>query len=818
MQTIATRAADADALAPPAVTSTQTAKQWIDRCVRRALGVEPEDARDPVDASLRLIATAHIAAIVLCIPNALIWSTVVSPWFAVVYAAAASAWAGSLYLLRHTRRPRLAGRTGCAILYLLCTACALLLRETNGAAVAYLLIVPVAAGIASTRRDVWAWYAVCSATAIGLDLLGSGVDLHSAGGTAKPLSAAISLVVAPAMLVIAVLSSTLIAAQRRLERRLDRELDDARDEAANREILVLAAQRANAESSFHAAAEAVAPLIASIPHVESVAIWDARLPGSALARVAGAGTREGEDHECGSIVPVTLSGPDAIQIDRETGRCCVRVRGGSQDFGVVDVSAETIDQRLQEALLHVASHLAHVGTRELAATALLREASEDQLTRLPNRRAFLERLTRVLEEADQENRLVALLFLDLDGFKRINDSLGHAAGDAVLQVTARRLQRSIRLSDEVFRGSGTESSVARLGGDEFTILLDEVSSADDGDIVARRVIEMVEKPIRYGEHELRLRASVGIALYPEDAASADQLVHRADSGMYEAKKVERSAYRRIAVASAGPNVLELEAELRTAISERQLRFHLQPIIDARTGEIAAAELLARWQHPERGCIAAGEFIPFAERHGMMTEIGGELFESACDWLAASQASLPEGFRLAMNVSPRQIEDSDFVVHVATRLARGDIPVSQLEFEITETALIEDSPELNGHLCALNGIGIHFSLDDFGTGYSSLSLVKRFPISRLKIDRSFVQGLPDDPEDLAIVAATLSMAESLGLSVVGEGIEDEAQQEFLCARGCDELQGFLLGKPMPPEDFLNLIESRRDARRHEEDPT
>lgn len=470
-------------------------------------------------------------------------------------------------------------------------------------------------------------------------------------------------------------------------------------------------------------------------------------------------------------------------------------------------------------LQQVTIQLGHIAERERAAELILREALNDSLTNLPNRRAFHDMLEQQILAADKDSERLALLFIDLNGFKRINDSLGHAAGDKVLQVVAQRLKRTVRQSDIFCQARDRAvQTISRVGGDEFTVLLDNIQSPGDADVAAQRILDALATPVRLNGQEFKVGASIGIALFPDDARRVDALIRSADAAMYTAKRRGGSGFSRYRACDTTVDSIAFEAEMRRALLDKQFEMHYQPVFNCDSGEVVGAEALIRWRHPQRGWISPGKFIPLAEEIGLISEIGQFQFDSVIRWFEATRDYLPENFRVALNLSPTQVEDASFVTWLAGRLAASELAMRQLELEITETALLADTPEARDHLRALSGLGLCITLDDFGTGQSSLSLLKRFPIGRLKIDRSFVSGLPGRSEDVAIVGAVLSMAHSLGIPVVAEGVEDEAQRQFLRHRKCDEMQGFLLGKPMTGDalkrcfirdSFLHLPAANQD---------
>lgn len=490
------------------------------------------------------------------------------------------------------------------------------------------------------------------------------------------------------------------------------------------------------------------------------------------------------------------------------------VKDGKSVVGVLEISTNTPqdpDQSQGWLLQQIAIQLGHIAERERTAELIQREARHDSLTSLPNRRAFEDMLEREIQTAQKEEHEAALFFLDLNGFKRVNDSLGHAAGDQVLQVVAERLKSTIRQSN-LKRHSRERAidSISRVGGDEFTLLLGKVGTGQVADTIAQRIIDALASPIRHNGQQFNIGVSIGIAFYPQDAQHADALIRYADDAMYLAKRRGRSGFSRFEASDNTIDSLSFEAEMRYALENHQLEMHYQAVFSCEDRTAVGAEALIRWRHPVRGWISPAEFIPFAEKSGLMADIGHFQFDTVLQWFETAYTDLPDDFRVALNLSPTQVEDSAFINWLIERLSKTTVPMQQLELEITETALLADTPEARNNIQQLAGLGLCITLDDFGTGQSSLSLLKRFRIGRLKIDRSFVSGLPDRNEDAAIVSAVLSLAHSLDIPVVAEGVEHEVQHLFLAHRGCHDMQGFLLGKPM---ENAALVESLKNPQPH-----
>jgi diguanylate cyclase (GGDEF)-like protein len=434
----------------------------------------------------------------------------------------------------------------------------------------------------------------------------------------------------------------------------------------------------------------------------------------------------------------------------------------------------------------------------------------DSLTGLPNRRMYRDRLNRALGHARRRRQILATCYVDLDGFKRINETLGHEVGDRLLREVAERLTRCVRVNDAVARSDAEapEAEISRLGGDEFTILVTEISEAQDASRVARRVLEGLAAPYVIDGREMVVTGSMGIAVYPFDGEDVDTLLRNADTAMYCAKGRGRNNYQFYArsMNAEASRRLHLETRLRQAIDRDEITIHYQPLIYAASGELAGTEALLRWDDPDMGIVYPNEFIPVAEETGLIISLGDWVLRGACAqfqaWRAAGLA-LP---RMAVNLSGLQLRQPRMVETVAQVLEETGVDPSCLELEITESTIMQDDDITSATLGELRDMGIGLALDDFGTGYSSLSYLRRFPLTRVKIDRSFVKEIPGDASDSALTAAVINMAHSLGLRVVAEGVETEEQAEFLREMGCDELQGFLFS-PAVPSDALGALVSK-----------
>ena len=436
-------------------------------------------------------------------------------------------------------------------------------------------------------------------------------------------------------------------------------------------------------------------------------------------------------------------------------------------------------------------------------------AYHDNLTGLPNRAMFREYLTRALSQAERAGQKLGILFLDIDGFKRINDTLGHQTGDLLLKEVARRLSSRLREEDMMSHGDDVtkpEDLLARLGGDEFIVLLTSIHDLHGPGAVARRFIKALGETMTLNGQDCNIGASIGIAIYPDDGGDAGELIKHADIAMYHAKSLGKNAYQYFQ-ASMNAAVLEraaLEAKLRKAIAEQHLSLHYQPQIDPLTMQVLGLEALIRWTDPESGPISPGAFIPLAEETGLILPIGEWVINEACrqarQWDTRGLPAVP----ISVNVSGVQFERQDVAEIVSLAVTRHHLPRGRLEVEITESAIMRHPERAVAALRTLRESGVGVALDDFGTGYSSLSYLRRFPIDTLKIDRSFIQEIDQNEEDAEIVAAIVAMAHTLGLRVIVEGVESEAQLKVIVAKHCDIVQGFVFSRPLPASEIPSLL--------------
>ena len=455
----------------------------------------------------------------------------------------------------------------------------------------------------------------------------------------------------------------------------------------------------------------------------------------------------------------------------------------------------TLEQRVEERTLELArvnaGLQAEVAERRLADQRVVHMAHHDALTGLPNRTLFADRVGQAIARAHRRDGKIAVLFLDLDRFKNVNDSLGHAIGDLLLTAVAERLTNCLR----------EEDTAARLGGDEFIISLPDVADAGEAARVAARILGELAKPFTIAEHQLHADGSIGIALYPTDGDTAETLMRNADTAMYHAKESGRANYQFFSaqMTERVSRRLSTETDLRRALEHGEFALHYQPLIDLAEGRVSGAEALLRWPQNEHRLMSPSEFIPIAEDTGLIIPLGEWVLLEACSQAQAWQVRHP-GLKISVNLSARQFRQKDLIGMIERVLGETGLAPALLELELTESMLMHHAEETIGILTRLDEMGVRLAIDDFGTGYSSLSYLKRFPIHSLKIDRSFVRDISTDPDDAAIVTAIVAMARSLDLSVTAEGVETDEQAAFLRSLACHHAQGYHFGRPMPAQEF------------------
>ena len=462
----------------------------------------------------------------------------------------------------------------------------------------------------------------------------------------------------------------------------------------------------------------------------------------------------------------------------------------------VTLALSFIDARMVTRTAKMAASL------QRANDELQRLALQDPLTKLPNRLLLQDRIDQAIAQAQRASSNTAILFVDLDRFKLINDSLGHCVGDELLRAVAQRVHHLVRAED----------TVSRLGGDEFVILQRHATGILDAQDLAHRILLALREPFRVHDQELLVTPSIGISVFPMHGDTAQALITRADAAMYSAKQAGRNTYRvfETDMSTFFPERLMLENDLRRAIVRGEFELHYQPKVDVETGRVVGMEALLRWRHATRGLIAPADFIPIAEDSGAIVEIGRWVIEEACRQNVKWQRAGAPQLRIAVNISGVQFRQPDLLETIANALASSGLHPECLEIEITESVIMQDPSAMIVLLEKLSAMGVHVSIDDFGTGYSSLSYLKRFPLDKLKIDRSFIRDISSDTEDAAITRAIIGLAHNLRLKVVAEGVETREQLEFLRSLGCDEYQGYFKSKPLPAAEFQRLVLSSNET--------
>lgn len=459
----------------------------------------------------------------------------------------------------------------------------------------------------------------------------------------------------------------------------------------------------------------------------------------------------------------------------------------------VALLTSVLDARLEARTAELARSLT-LANQELTQLAL-----HDTLTDLPNRTLLADRIEQAIAKVAEQGGCFALMFIDLDGFKPVNDAFGHHIGDLLLKAVAARLRGHLHSQD----------TLARIGGDEFVLLV-ELREPNDAMDVAVKQVNLVSRPFRVAEHDLQLTASLGIVLYPGNGLDQHELLRNADAAMYHAKSAGKNGYS-FFDASMNSNArqqLQLLQDLRQALEQRQFRLHYQPKFDAQNCQPIGAEALLRWEHPQQGLLLPDRFIGLAEKTGLIIPIGEWVLIEACRQMRQWLDQGHHGWRMAVNLSAIQFCHAGLVDSVARALQQNSLPANCLTLEITETTAMHDADASLTVLQRLSDMGVDLSIDDFGTGYSSLMYLKRLPANELKIDRGFVRDLEQDSDDAAIVSAIVALGQALGLRIVAEGVETDRQQDFLTRLGCDSLQGYLLGQPVPAEQFMGKLQAMR----------
>ena len=572
-------------------------------------------------------------------------------------------------------------------------------------------------------------------------------------------------------------------------------------------------------SQFDTVAENAQDAIITIDQAGTVRSWN-----RAAERMFGYSLDEMMGHAVELIIPESFKAAHRMALQRfvETGKPRLI---GATEYRAITKQGDEIELEVSLAHWRSGSSLAFaaimrdITERKRTEQQLEFLASYDALTGLPNRTFFRRKFESTLAFAKSEGRALALLFLDLDRFKQINDTLGHSIGDELLRAVANRLQEVVRGGDYVARPNPTGSQLAlsRFGGDEFTILLSSLTDPQDAGIVAKRMLSALAEPIVLHGRNFFATMSIGIATYPADAADVETLMRNADLAMYQTKNRGGNGFQfyNASMNTAALRKQQLSSGLRRALEHDEFRLHYQPLRATTSGEIVGAEALLRWTDPEGNMVPPAEFIPVAEETGLIVPIGEWVLRTACKQAKAWSEDGLQPIVVAVNVSAYQLQRSGFAELVASILRDAGLSPASLDLDITESAITENDVKTMATLRELSDMGIRLALDDFGTGYSSLSRLTTFPIHRVKIDRSFISNLTVSPDGAPLVEAILAMAKSLGLEVIAEGVETEAQLQFLCERGCDEVQGYLLSPPIPADEFRRFLDEQKPpGARHE----
>ncbi|MCW9047098.1 MAG: EAL domain-containing protein [Gammaproteobacteria bacterium] len=423
-------------------------------------------------------------------------------------------------------------------------------------------------------------------------------------------------------------------------------------------------------------------------------------------------------------------------------------------------------------------------------------AYHDVLTGLPNRMLFMDRIDQAISRAQRENGKFAILYIDIDHFKVINDSMGHAAGDQLLNIVSQRLTETLRKTD----------TIARLGGDEFTIIIEDLDEAESVVLVAKNILATLDKPVEIFEKEVHIGGSIGIALYPQDGETFGTLLKNSDTAMYKAKELGRQTFQfyEHEMSLKAMRRLDLENQIRIALKNEEFLVYYQPKVNLLSGQCQGMEALVRWQHPEKGIITPDEFIPIAEETGLIVQLDEWVMHTACQQFKTWEAAGYPVNNLSVNISARHFKEGSLLQHCKKLIEDMQILPRYIEIELTESALVDNYNSAKEILHEIHEMGIRIALDDFGTGYASMSYLKEFPFDTVKLDRSFVQGVAEDVEDSAIVIAMIQLAKALNLNMIAEGVETELQKQFLTDHGCVFGQGYLWSKPLAANDFQRMF--------------
>lgn len=727
----------------------------------------------------------------------------------------------------------LSGRLGNGYFFFVLIAIISILGGIHSPTIAWLFVIPLGAGLTIGPRDA-AFWTFASILAIAFMYLIDSLDVYQGPGVPEHIQAVLNFILACFLILIfGVLLVTGLERHRILEVKLANSIKLQKNETETAQILADAASAANEEIEFERAAKDCLDILCKsqgwaagrlwlvqeeqmiiateIFHLEHPEGMCARMNEAAQESKNHTFARRVVDSGSGVLVSTTLGDEEQWQgslgelMDMHSQFAWPVFSGGAVTAVIEFFSFHDIefDERTKNLLNHVALQLSHVRGREEAREQIESMAYSDLVTGLPNRYAFEREMSRTLAAARRSGTQVALMFIDLDGFKRVNDTLGHLAGDQLLRIVGERLSNNIRSEDIAAKLSDVPHSlVARLGGDEFTVVLQGLNDFRGAELAAQRFLDAISAPMTIDGTELSIDASIGIAVYPDDAAAAGDLLLSADAAMYEAKKLEGSCFN-FSTRALNESVRRqrwLETEISKKHLSDKLYLEYQPIVAATSHERVAFEALARWRH-DGGVIQPEEFVPVAEKTGLIHSLGEEVIYQAC--VVAARLNTPVHGAISeheivvhANISPHQFRDASLAKKIASSLDRSGCKPQWISLEFTENSMIVDDQRCKTLLAELGGMGIRFVLDDFGTGYASLRYLRRFPFSNIKIDQSFVHGLLGNEEDRAIVQATISMAHALGLPVTAEGIESLDQAQALEELGCDFLQGNYFGMPEP----------------------
>ncbi len=814
-------------------------------------GLDPSTADTVLLRHIRTFNVTTLLFIALALPLCAITVTVGRPVMAALIATLVLASLANIRLLRRTLRPELSGYIGTALVFSFLIVDAATVGGFYHPSFSFLYIIPVVAGTLIGARGCLVWVAICSVTVLGFWLVADAGPIPSLA-TSPSVFALTSLVSRLAAVVaLGILAVAFTTAQRRLEVALQQRGAEQQKDADLVRLLHEAASASNESTSLDDAFRSSIELICRrlgwpIGLVYSTSLEEPGVLRASPIRFVADDERyaafvarhrapvRGRADELASS-PMRNGAPEWIEdVGQESGTS--RADGARAagigavvllpvplDNGVTAVleffAAEPLprDARLIGYLEQVAGQIGHAAERALARDRMRSLVLFDSLTGLPNRRFFHERLGIAMKAADRDQGKLALFFIDLDGFKAVNDTLGHEIGDGLLAAVATRLSRILRSSDFVARtddgGAGREqgSAVSRLGGDEFTLLLPGSPSRAAVEKIGERLITAFRDPFRVGDRDIFTGASIGVAFYPEDGADMTSLLRSADVAMYHAKEPGHSKFQffEFALRESGSRRLTLERRLPQAIENEEFELHYQPIRDTESGHVVAVEALLRWNDSELGSVTPAEFIPAAESCGQIVSLGAWVLRTAIAQAGAWVDAGMRPIRISVNISGQQVRHPAITTMIRDAIRRHQLDASWLELELTESTIIKDDEVTNEILREISDLGVGLALDDFGTGYSSLSYLRRLPISRLKIDRSFVSDIPVSQADCSLVRAIIAMAHRLRISVVAEGVETEAQLEFLRRYGCDEVQGFLFSPAVPADELTRVLEPDKD---------